>query len=180
MRWGQATSFQMPRPPRAVTETMLGVLPFLPPPPHAFVCASSASRSARACGVSAGRQPLLPAGESGDVFKAVFLLRSVSGSLLEPVLAGQVRASTGLTLSSDCRPAAEPEGADHLPGRGARAGPHPLGAVGQRHHGPATPGEAGLPLGQPPAEHLKLHQQILDLPGAGGTWGPHARHLLLW
>lgn len=82
-------------------------------------------------------------------------------------------------LSFDCRPTAEPEGAHHLPGCGARSRVHSLAAVGQWHYGPAAPGEVGLPLGQPPTEHLKLHQQILDIPRAGWAWGPHARYLLL-
>lgn len=83
-------------------------------------------------------------------------------------------------LSFGYRPTAEPEGTHHFPRRGACSGVHTLNAIGQWHHSPTAPGEVGLPPSQPPTEHFKLHQQVLDIPRAGWTRGPHARHLLLW
>lgn len=117
-----------------------------------------------------------------SVIQAVFLLGSVMRSLLGPVLLvglddGQAPSSL---LSFNYRPAAEPEGTHHFPRCGTCSGVHTLNAIGQWHHSPATPGEVGLSLSQPPTEHFKLHQQILDIPRAGWTRGPHARHLLLW
>ncbi|CDQ70225.1 unnamed protein product [Oncorhynchus mykiss] len=63
-------------------------------------------------------------------------------------------------------------GGDVLPSGGGGASPHPLGAVGQRHHSATPPGKDGLPAGQPAPGHPQLRQQVLDLPGAGRPWGP--------
>lgn len=114
-----------------LTWIIVDTLLFLLPPVHSFVFLHDrALPVCGECGIDRGF--LVTAGFPGPpsrLSSAGFSLEESAGSR-SPGGTGRRPARSSL-LSFDCRPAAEPEGAHHFPRCGARAGAHPLGAVGQ-------------------------------------------------